>query len=338
MTEPLVSVLMPVYNVEKYIREAMDGVVQQTFEDFEFVIVDDCSTDGTVAIVEEYAARDPRIRLTSTPRNMGHTAALNLGLDETKGEFVARMDGDDVTFPPRFDLQLAYLQKHPECVALGTQVEFMDEEGDFLVRLNRQLAHEDIETNLMRGDCLAMVHPTVMFRRDVVMAIGKYDSGLKKGEDHDLYLRLAEHGRLANLPEVMLRVRRFPTSTTALSTQEEMIARTRDTIRRARERRGLPPDPIELDSFPQMQTRAQWHADWAMSLHKRNEAPRVARKHTWRALRHGFFTYEAWRAVFYVFMGPAAVIPIRSFVRMLTRRRKGEPSDHTQSHKGKAAR
>jgi len=303
---PTISVLMPVYNVERYIREAMDGVLEQTYRDFEVVVVDDCSTDRTPSIIEEYAGHDRRVRLVRTPRNLGHTGALNQGLDECRGALVARMDGDDIMQPDRLAHQAAYLDDHPECAALGTQVDFIDADGDLLVHFERPLEHDEIDRRLLRGDCLAIVHPSVMYRREAVISVGKYDPSLQKGEDHDLFLRLAERARLANLPDTLLKFRRHHTSTTALSSGEAMMERTRQTIRRALVRRGMPADSIETDSFPQAPTRAEWHAQWAFSIYKRKGDSRVARKHALRALRHGPLNRRALRAFVYVFLGRTA--------------------------------
>src|SRR3954468_5693657 len=118
---PTVSVLLAVYNARRYLRQAIDSILAQTFTDFEFIIIDDGSTDDTLAILREYEKRDGRIRLISRP-NKGLTTTLNEGLALARGEFLARMDGDDVALPTRFEKQVTYLRDHPECVLVGSRV------------------------------------------------------------------------------------------------------------------------------------------------------------------------------------------------------------------------
>src|ERR1700726_1508117 len=118
---PTISVLMPVYNAERYVAEAVESILSQTFADFEFIIIDDGSKDRSLAILEEYAARDPRIRLVSRP-NTGIVKALNQGLALASGELVARMDADDIAMPERLAKQRDYLADHPECVMVGSRV------------------------------------------------------------------------------------------------------------------------------------------------------------------------------------------------------------------------
>jgi glycosyltransferase involved in cell wall biosynthesis len=126
---PLISVCMPVYNAERYVSEAIESVLSQTFKDFEFLILDDGSTDGSLAILKGHAERDPRIRLTSRP-NKGLAPTLNELMDQARGEFVARMDADDVSLPERLERQADYLRKHPDCVIVGCHALVMDSDGD----------------------------------------------------------------------------------------------------------------------------------------------------------------------------------------------------------------
>lgn len=300
---PRISVLMPVYNVEDYVHESVDSVIGQSFDDFEMVIVDDCSDDRTGEILESCARHDSRIRIERNEKNLGHTKSLVRGLALTRGEFLARMDGDDISMPERFARQLSYMNTHPECVAVGGQVLFVDEDGDTLCPFARPLRHEDIEQKLWVGDGLALVHPTVMMRREAVLAAGGYREDLPTGEDLDLYLRLAECGKLANLPDVLLKFRRHFSSATALGDGVTANRRVLSILQEAAERRGLEPGKIRLGDFPQSATRGEWHAEWARRVRKRGGNRRVARKHTLRAVRHSPCSRKAWRALVYVFAG-----------------------------------
>ena len=155
---------MPVYNCRRYVAEAVESILGQTFSDFEFLIIDDGSTDGTLPILERYAARDPRVRLTSRP-NKGVPATLKELVDQSRGEFIARMDADDIALPERFKKQVDYLRSHPDCVVVGCRVWEIDADGDPVREFATLSDHEEIDAFhfQMRGP--ALVHPSIMLRR-----------------------------------------------------------------------------------------------------------------------------------------------------------------------------
>ncbi|HTL31419.1 MAG TPA: glycosyltransferase, partial [Tepidisphaeraceae bacterium] len=192
---PAISVLMTVYNSRQYVAEAAQSILDQTFRDFEFIIIDDGSSDDSLAILKQLAETDSRVRLVSRP-NTGLARALNEGLDLAESEFVARMDADDVSLPQRFEKQIAYLRSHPDCVAVGSQAVNIDPYGMPLLRRDVKLTHDEIDAELMQGKGGAMIHPAVMMRRDAVLAAGKYRHEYNTLEDLDLFLRLAERGKL----------------------------------------------------------------------------------------------------------------------------------------------
>jgi len=203
---PRVSVLMPVYNGERYLREAVESILDQTFTDFEFVIVDDGSTDNTWQILQSYAANEPRIVLVRNETNVGVARSLNKGLELARGEYVARMDADDVSLPGRLTAQVAFLDEHPEVGVLGCAVQVIDGCGN-PSRIRRFPAeHGVIKWCLCFDDPIA--HPTVMMRREVVGRVGGYSTDLLTAEDYDLWRRLNQVTRLSNLPEMLLYLRR----------------------------------------------------------------------------------------------------------------------------------
>ena len=199
---PLVSVCMPVYNAERYVAEAVESILNQTLGDFEFLIEDN-SSDATTNILRRYAERDSRIQL-----DVRHKRRLVLSLNDqvnrARGEFIARMDADDVALPERFRKQVDYLRAHPECDVVGSRVWETDADGDPLCEYATLADHEEIDAFhfLMRGP--ALVHPSIMIRRDALLAVGGYRN--LAIEDVDLYLRLAERGRIARVPEFLLKV------------------------------------------------------------------------------------------------------------------------------------
>ena len=289
---PAVSVLMPVYNTARYLAQALESILAQTFGDFEFVILDDGSTDGSVNIVQEYAQRDPRIRFFPLA-HQGYVSVLRQGLSHCRGEFVARMDSDDVAKPDRLEKQLHFLRAHPEIVAVGSQIEIIDPYGSPIDRPQHKLKHEEIEADMLVGIGWAMVHPTVVMRRAVVMEIGGYRQDLTVSEDLDLFLRLAECGRVANLPEVLLQYRQHLTSVN-YNCYEQQKAAKRQIIADAYKRRGIemPPDwkMRERKVLPQGEQYRRW--GWA-AIRGGNVA--VARKHAWSALRKTPLSIDSWR-------------------------------------------
>jgi glycosyltransferase involved in cell wall biosynthesis len=243
---PAVSVLMPVYNAEPYLAEAVESILGQSFADFEFLIVDDGSTDRSRAILERYAARDGRIRLISRP-NTGYTKALNELLTMARGELLARMDADDVALPQRLARQVAYLRAHSDVVCVGSAVHFIDAAGRFLRDGHPGLDHEDIQRRALAGDC-PLNHPSIMMRRGASQAVGGYHPEFEPAEDLDLWLRLGEVGRLTNLPEVLLKYRQHAQSFSEQH-QRLQLDRSAAAVVAACRRRGIPERDVALSPW-----------------------------------------------------------------------------------------
>ncbi len=234
---PQVSVMMAVYDAEDHLAAAIESIQSQTFTDFELIAVDDGSRDGSLAILERHAARDQRLRVIARP-HAGVVSTRNAALTAARADFVAVMDADDIAHPERLARQVAHLRAQPEILALGAGVEIIDPEGWPIRRLKVPLDHASIDAALMRGRGEALVHPVVMFRRDAMLAVAGYREGCDSVEDLDLYLRLAERGHLANLPETLLQYRHhLHKSTYTLGGEHRRIANA--VLRDARLRRGL---------------------------------------------------------------------------------------------------
>lgn len=193
--EPLVSVVMAVYNGMPYLREAVDSVLAQTFRDFELVIVDDGSTDGTVDCVRSYG--DARIRRWLSERNIGQTRALNLGLTMSRGRYIARLDADDVCRPDRLQRQVDVLEGRPEVAVLGTWMHSIDARGNTTALVKREWDDPGTYVGWLLTEVCPVWHPTVMFRREVVAAVGGYDETFRIAQDYDLWIRLALRRRYA---------------------------------------------------------------------------------------------------------------------------------------------
>ena len=201
---PAVSVLMAVHDAERYLKEAVESILDQTFRDFEFLVVDDGSTDATGAILSNYT--DSRLRVIRLENNGGLPAALNIGLREACGPLIARMDGDDVSDTRRLELQVAFMHEYPDVLLLGTGFVRIDAAGRPFDKV--QLPTED---GVLQGQLLVgsqFCHPSVMVRTDIMRAVGGYRS-ISGGaaQDYDLWLRIAEHGKIANLQQPLLRYR-----------------------------------------------------------------------------------------------------------------------------------
>ena len=250
MSSPSVSVCMPVYNTERYVAEAVESILAQTFGDFEFIIIDDGSTDGSRAILERYAKQDDRIRLISRP-NTGIVGARIEALGLARGELIAVMDSDDVALPERFEVEVAYLREHPEVVCLGCKVQAIDEAGRFLFEEELPaLDHEEIEEYALRGFC-PLCHVSMMMRGEAVMAVNGYDPEFSLAHDHDLILRLGERGKLVNLPQVLQKFRWHDRSISAKKGALQ-VDRAKLAVLRACERRGI--ERCDVSLLP-------WHAN-----------------------------------------------------------------------------
>ena len=279
---PTVSVLMPVYNAEPYLAEAVESILSQTFTDFEFLIVNDGSTDRSPTILERYAARDGRIRLSSRP-NTGYTVALNELLDLASGELVARMDADDVAVPQRLARQVDYLRAHRDVVCVGSAVHFIDAAGRFLRDGHPGMNHEAIQERALAGDC-PLNHPSIMMRRAAVQAVGGYHAEFEPAEDLDLWLRLGEVGRLTNLPEVLMKYRQH---TRSFSEQHQrlQLERSAAAVLAACRRRGIPEPEIAVSPWRPIdrRSRIQTYVGYGRRGFERNDL-RMASHYALRAI------------------------------------------------------
>lgn len=200
---PRISVVMSVYNGERFLRHAVDSILAQTFRDFEFIVVDDGSTDGTAEILMGYT--DPRLHVVRQ-ENIGLIGSLNRAVDIASGKYIARMDSDDISLPRRLELQLEWLDNNPRLAVLGTQVKEIDEAGDTIRRHYYPRGSDAIEQALFRG-ATALCHGTVLFRRACFEMVGGYRQPFEHAEDYDLWLRLIERYDMENLAEILYRKR-----------------------------------------------------------------------------------------------------------------------------------
>ena len=298
MPKPLVSVVMPVFNSRPYISDAVQSILAQTFLDFEFIIVDDGSNDGTADILRRWAAKDERIRLIHQS-NRGVSAASNRGLELAQGEFYARMDHDDIALPHRLERQVHFLRNHPECVAVGGQVLMIDCDG-FPIRIPTvPQTHEQIEASFTH--VWSMFHPTLTARTAAVREVGGYSNEFNAIEDLDLFIKLAEKGRLANLPEVVLQYRQHIRSMCYTQNHKQLVQMAA-VLMEAQRRRGKPLQcsprmldmpSVPVDPKPWRETHWSFEKMWAWWALTAGYVT-TARRHALRALRLGPLRQESW--------------------------------------------
>jgi glycosyltransferase involved in cell wall biosynthesis len=202
---------MPVYNGARFLRQAIDSVLSQSFHDLELLVVDDGSTDDSVAIAN--AVADPRLRCVAAPGHRGLVGTLNIGLRAATGEYVARLDADDVARPDRIAKQAALLDREPKVAVVGSLARLIDDRGAAGGIVRRPVSAVAIRWYALLENPL--IHSAAMFRRDVVSALGGYDESLPLAEDYDLWGRILPHHAIANIDECLIDYRRWSASVMA---------------------------------------------------------------------------------------------------------------------------
>lgn len=301
---PRISVILPFYNAERFLAKAIESVLWQTFSDFELLLIDDGSSDKSTKIADAAAAGDHRVILIGGKdrglsdyfvrekrcdsakdfiRNPNIAANLNVGLQLAKGELIARMDADDICAVNRFEQQIRFLDQHPEYCAVGTQAMRIDPDGLPISVWRVPEEHEEIDAQHIHGKPGGIIHPSVMIRRNALERIGGYRSGCDLGEDYDLFLRLAEIGRLGNLSEVLLLYRLHEKSITLSCTVAQNKATDQVLIEAwsRRQLRGAVPSTVRVQRTASVEELAWYWARAAFAEHNF----RTARKHSYRLLR-----------------------------------------------------
>jgi glycosyltransferase involved in cell wall biosynthesis len=203
--DPKISVVMPVNNGERWLAEAIESVLAQTFTAFELIVVDDGSTDASPDVIAAMSARDGRIHAVRQPQRHGLVSALNQALALARAPLLARLDADDIALPERLERQARCFDEQPRLILLGTWAEKIDESGRGIGLVRRETQSERLITLLRKSN--PFVHSSVMMRTMLVKKLGGYREAFLGAEDVDLWLRLSEHGAVANLPQALVRYR-----------------------------------------------------------------------------------------------------------------------------------
>ena len=223
MTTPKVSVVMSVFNGERFLSEAVESILDQSFRDFEFIIVDDGSTDRSTSILDSYQNGDARMRVCHE-EHAGLIRSLNRGCELAQGIYIARMDADDVASKNRLACQVDYMQFHREIGVLGGAVEWIDATGKSLGVYPNPAEDREIKAGLLNAMC-TFWHPTVFIRRDVFAWAGGYRSCFVGAEDLDLWLRIADRFRLANLEAVLVKYRIHPDQVSMSKRKQQTLSK-----------------------------------------------------------------------------------------------------------------
>ena len=200
-TAPRISVIMPAYNAARFIGKAVDGILAQTYGDFELIVVDDGSSDDTAAVLQGYD--DERLRILVNETNQGIVYALNKGIGAARGEFIARQDADDFSMPNRFEKQIAYMQDNPQCALLGARGKTMDGDGRALNTPSPRTKIRAITFDELLGrNCLAP-HGVIMMRKAALDDVGLYNPTFTNAEDYELWMRISRKYAAAKLPDIL---------------------------------------------------------------------------------------------------------------------------------------
>jgi glycosyltransferase involved in cell wall biosynthesis len=209
-TDPRVSVLMPVFNGEPYLRQSMESILNQSYSNFEFIIINDGSQDQSRNIISSY--NDPRIRLIDQPENLGYGLALNRGIDQAQGEYIARMDCDDISLPERLAKQIIFMDSHPEVGVCGGWIQYF--EGSDVI-ISQPTVDSEIKKEFL-AFCCPLSHPTIMMRTSLIkMHHLYYDPAYQPAEDYDLWVRILPLTCFANLAEILVMYRIHPNQVTS---------------------------------------------------------------------------------------------------------------------------
>lgn len=218
MAEPLISVIMAAYNARRFLDEAVESIRRQTLTDWELIAIDDCSSDGTFARLQEWSRKDARIRVLQTSENSGVGGARDIGLAAARGTYVAIMDSDDVALPERFERQVAFLRSNPDVIGVGTQTVQVDEQGREIGRKTFPVESEKLYEMLYTAAPIQV--PTLMVNRSKLPEGFNWFERVRCAEDTLFFFKLLQYGALANVPDCLQRYRFYPQSVSATRSKE----------------------------------------------------------------------------------------------------------------------
>jgi glycosyltransferase involved in cell wall biosynthesis len=204
--QPLVTVVMPVYNAGRFVAEAVESILNQTYSNIEFIVVDDASTDTSLSILKKYAKKDKRMTLLANKKNLGVSLTVKKAISKAKGIYLARMDADDISYPERLAKQIAYLESHPQTIAVGTQCTVIDKQGKVVGEKRFPIHHDDIYKYI--SVLIPVQQPSLMIARSQLpKRFTYYVDGMNTAEEVELIFKLFKYGKIENLPDTLLHYR-----------------------------------------------------------------------------------------------------------------------------------
>jgi glycosyltransferase involved in cell wall biosynthesis len=231
--KPLVSVLLPVYNAQKFLSESIESILTQTYQNLELIVVDDASTDDSWQIMQLYKEKDNRVKIFQNIQNLKLSRTLNKALSSASGKYIARMDADDISLPDRIQLQVDYMESHPEVGICGGRMNIIGTDGVIFGCRKYHLVDKEIRSHIFRYSPYS--HPLIMMRKNVLDQVGGYRHEYNPAEDYELYFRIGEISRFGNLPHTLLNYRIVGNSMTTGDTKkmERLTIRIRDQYRKS---------------------------------------------------------------------------------------------------------
>lgn len=300
---PAVTILMSVYNGDKYLREAIDSILNQTFNDFEFIIINDASTDKTKDILDSY--EDKRIKIINNTENIGLTKSLNIGIKSSNGRYIARMDADDISLPERLETEKRFLDQNKNIGMVGTYYYFISSDGKIIETITLPTDNKELQEKLIEQNQFG--HGTVMFRSECIYKIGPYREEFKYSQDYDFWLRISEVYEIANIPIPLYKWRLNKGSISAnKKIEQDIYASLAREL--ANERRQNGKDKLEIlsgyekDSFIRNyidtqkfdnQDTANSCYSWGESLYYRKKYSESL-KYLFRSVLHKPFNNKSW--------------------------------------------
>ena len=203
---PKISVIMSIFDQDVFLEDAIKSILNQTYNNFELLIIDDCSTDNSLKIINSF--NDTRIKIYQNKKRIGLSKNLNFLINKSRGDYIARMDGDDISLASRLEKQIAFLNKNPQVVLVGCWATIINQHGKEVGKLQYLINYQDIKRTILSYN--PFIHPSICFRKEIIQEIGGYDEQLFYCQDYDLFLRLAARYSCMNIPEFLFKFRWLP--------------------------------------------------------------------------------------------------------------------------------
>ena len=219
VNKPEISVLMSVYNGEPFLRKSIESILSQTFTNFEFILIDDCSSDNSSSIIEYYAQKDDRIKYIQNPKRFQLTRSLNVGLEIANGKYIARQDADDISLPNRLQSQLKFMKTNIKVGVLGTSAEYIDEKDETILISRRPTNKTFLKWKLLFGNPL--IHSSIMFNSELVRSLGGYNPKFIRSQDYELWSKCSDLTDISQLPDILIKHRRHSKSIHGINASEQ---------------------------------------------------------------------------------------------------------------------